>query len=695
MKLLTQRLARPRQARLDGPHGHPQREGNLVVAKAVNFAQHNHGSLVERQLVERGPQCFRQFFAGVCPVRRGVIAGLPQVAVGSHVLIEGHLIGLVPAAPPSLPITCVIDGNAVDPSLDRRLAAEAADGSEDTEEDFLGEIEGFVPITQQMQGQLIDHALVSGNQFGTGSRFTRGATLDQLSLATADVGPAKCPGVFHDGFGDNSEAHRECIKIRTRAAPKVPSRFVTIDGVRRTLVAAVLVASTAVAGALAYSALANEREFERLIASGDRAVASDRHFLAIEAYSGAIALKPDSMLAHLKRGAVYQSQEQLEAALGDLRQAVDLDPGALLPVELLGDVNAALGRAERATERYQAYLGLDERNARVHYKLGLARYRSGRIEPAASALLQALKLDPHMGEAHYVLGLVYRDQNKLPAARRSLEEAARRLPASQTEAREALAEVYGREGEHAKAINELEALAALDATRVDRLVALGLAQARAGREDAAVLTLGRAVERFPAAPQAYAALGHVWLTSARRGGDRVALNKAVEALEQAAGRSDASGDTLAELGAARWLVGDLPAAERALRQAVARVPVPPDAYLQLADITIRDGRIQNARDALLTYATLVGDDKPLADVSTRIGDLSMRLGEPGLALRWFSRAIDQAGSNPALQLRLADAAWKSGDTARAHRAVDQGLAADPGHRRLMQMKRRLPIASGR
>lgn len=459
---------------------------------------------------------------------------------------------------------------------------------------------------------------------------------------------------------------------------------------RRTLAVVVFVAVAGVAGALAFSALANEREFARLIAAGDQAVAGERHFEAIEAFSGAIARKPDSMLAHLKRGAVYQNQSEFDAALRDLREAVNLDPGALLAIELLGDVNASLNRAERAIERYEAYLNLDERNARIHYKLGLSRYRAGRNDAAATALQQALKLDPALGDAYYLLGLVQRDQDNLPAARRSLEEAARRLPASQTAPREALAEVYALEGEPTKAINELEALAALDTARADRLVAVGLAQARAGREEAAVLTLGRAVDRFPEAPLAYAALGHVWLTTAQRRGDRVALNKAIEALQLAAARSDATSDTWAELGRAWALAGDRMAAERALRQAVARVPVPPEAYLQLADLTNRDGRIQDTRDALLKYATLVGDDKPLAEVSTRIADLSLRLGEPALAVRWFERAIDESGSSTALQVRLAEAALKSGDPGRARHAIDEGLAADPGNRQLLQMKQRLP-----
>jgi tetratricopeptide (TPR) repeat protein len=458
---------------------------------------------------------------------------------------------------------------------------------------------------------------------------------------------------------------------------------------RRTLLAIVLIAGTGVVAALTYQAFANEREFDRKIAEGDRAVAEERHFQAIEAYSGAVTLKPDSMLAHLKRGSVYQHQNELEAALRDLREATDIDPAAPRPLELLGDVNAAMGRYERAIERYERYIALDERNARVLYKLGLARYRAGLTATAAEPFRQALQLDPTLSEAHYMLGLVQRDQNQLTLARASLQQALKMNPGSQT-TREALAEVFALDGEHAKAIEQLEALAALDPSRPGRWIAVGLAQSRAGRQDAAVVTLSRAVDRFPDASQAYAALGHVWLNSAKSSGDRSALRKAVEALTKAATRSDASSETLAELGRAWMLSGDVLEAERMLRQAVSRPPVPADAYLQLATVTERDGRIQDARDALLKYATLVGDGQPLVAVATRIADLSVRLGEPALAVRWFDRALDESGPTSGLLTRLAEAALKAGDFARARQAVDEGLAAEPDDRALQDLKRRLP-----
>ena len=441
---------------------------------------------------------------------------------------------------------------------------------------------------------------------------------------------------------------------------------------------------------MAVGALRNEREFDRHIAEGDAAVLAERPFQATEAYSGAIALKPDSMLAHYKRGAVYQSLNELENALRDFRSAAEIDPSSMRALESVGDVSVALGRHERAIERYEAVIALDDRNARILYKLGLARYRAGRANEAVPPLKQALAIDPAIGEAHYVLGLVQRDLDQMPAARKSLEEAARRSPASQTAAREALADAYLQDGDYGGAINQLEALAALEPARSDRLIAVGLAQARAGREDAAVITLGRALEKFPDAPQVYAALGHVWLTEAERRGDRVALNKALEALQHAAGRSDTTSETYTQLGRAWTLAGDRQAAERALRQAVARLPVPPDAYLQLANVTGRDGRIQDARDALLKYAILIGDERPLVTVATQIADYSVRLGEPALAVRWLDRAIDEGGPSVALQVKLADAAYRAGDVARAHQIVDEGLAAEPDNRPLQQLKRRLP-----
>jgi len=433
--------------------------------------------------------------------------------------------------------------------------------------------------------------------------------------------------------------------------------------VRRYVMAVLVLAAAVATGASLYAAYAADREYSRLIDSGDQAVDDHRPFQALEAYSGAIALRPGSMLAHLKRGMAYRDRGEFDAAASDLRRAHGLDPTSTVALEQLGDVQLATRHFDRAIERYEAYLAIDDRSAPVWYKLGLALYRDGHATRATDALQRSVALNPDGTEAHLLLGLCLRDLGESVRARQSLETAANLAPAL-IAAREALAGLYADEGDHARAVDQLEALAALDSTRPARFVALGLAHARARRHAAAVLTLSRAVERFPNDAHVYAALGRVWLEDAETTGDVVALRKAVAALLTAASHADVTSDTLTDLGRAWQRAGDADAAARAWRQAVARLPARPAAYLLLADLCAQDRRFQEARDLLIRYAALVGGIEPLAAVATRIAAYSIQLGEPQLALRWIDRAMDDAGETAALAaLRRRAIASRSSDQA--------------------------------
>jgi tetratricopeptide (TPR) repeat protein len=407
---------------------------------------------------------------------------------------------------------------------------------------------------------------------------------------------------------------------------------------RSVFAAAVLLALALAAGL--YAATASEREYTRLIAAGDEAAARDEPFTALEAYSGAIALRPDAMPGYLKRGLTYAGQGQHDAAARDLRRAVELDPTATIASERLGDVYLALSRPNNAARRYEDYLALDDRSAAVWYKLALARYRAGDPARAIEPLQRALSLDDSLSEAHLLLGLCRRDIGDLRGAVAALQGAIARAPAL-TDARDALASVYEDLGDQARALDQLEALAALDGSRPERFVALGLAYARARRRDAAVLTLGRAAERFPGHAQIYAALGRVWLDAAA-GGDRVSLNKALEALRAAAAHPDASSDTLRDLGRAWLMAGNLAAAAGALRAAAARRPVTPDVYRHLAEIAAREGRLDDARDALIMWVTLSGTPAVRDEAEPRILEYCQRLGDERCVRRWNTRRDRQS-----------------------------------------------------
>lgn len=354
---------------------------------------------------------------------------------------------------------------------------------------------------------------------------------------------------------------------------------------------------------LAWNAVRDEREFRRLLASGDQDLGAGDTLSAIDAFSGAVALKNDSMVAYLKRGDGYRRRGEFAAALRDLREAARLDDTAPQPAELLGDVNMAMGRHDRAAEEYRRFVALDDREPRVLYKLALALYQSGDADGAVEPVKRALALDDRLAEGHYLLGVCLAATGQRTAAVRSLLRAVAINPAL-APAREALADVYGAMGRSRDRIEQLELLAALDPARVERMTSVALAYADAGRREAALTALTHAADRYPGSPQVLLAQARVWLDAVENDGDRDALRKALEALRPAATRDATSSEALALYGRALLLSGDADNAELALQQAVLRPPIDPHAFTLLISAAEHLGHEAVARDAIRRRAAL-------------------------------------------------------------------------------------------
>lgn len=455
------------------------------------------------------------------------------------------------------------------------------------------------------------------------------------------------------------------------------------------LLAVLLVLGAAAAAVAGYTTVQRERRFRQLMAQGNAALGRDDTFVAIEAFSGAIILKETSMLAYLRRGQTYQRRGDASAALRDLRKAAELDPSAIRPREDLGDLNYALRRYARAAEQYAECVKLDDGSPRMLYKLGLAQYRAGLVADAPKALERAVALDDRFAEAHYLLGLVRRDLQLADAAIASLRRAVALAPAL-VQARGELADLYRALGRRNDELQQLQALAALE-SRPERQIALGLAYARAGRTEHAVLTLGGAVERYPEHADGYVALGRVWLEAAETRPDRVALSKAIEALEGAIAAGANSSEALTLLGRAMLLANDPEPAERMLQDATARLPVDEEAFVYLAHAAERLGHADLARRALISYRTLAAEDSPsLARVAApeRIADLAARAGDWREAASWYRAAATSGVVTAPLLGRLADAEWRSGDRDAARATLTRAIELAPTDRMLLALRRR-------
>src|SRR5262245_24559408 len=457
---------------------------------------------------------------------------------------------------------------------------------------------------------------------------------------------------------------------------------------KRVLLVMALLAVTAVGAAVAYQSAAREREYRQLMAQADTALAASDTLAAIEDYSGAIVLRPDSMLAHLRRGETYRQRGDLDNAARDFREASSLDPTATRPLEELGDTLYQQQRYKAAIDAYEARLRLDDRSAAIRYRIGLTYYRDHNLDAALTVLRAASRQDPLLADAHYLAGVCLREKGDAPGALAELQKAVQLSPGS-VPAREELADLFASLNKNAEAIEQLDVLAALD-SRLERRVAVGLAHARAGHLDLAVLTLGSAIERAPDQPVLYGALGRVWLDIAETRQNRPdAIGKALEALARAASSPTATSDVKTLYGRALADDHQLEAAEQVLQQATERFPVDPGAFFELATVAEQLKHYETARTTLISYNALVGDDFEFPRRALKIGLLSLRLNDPETAIAWLIRASAAAPDDLKTLVAIAEAELKAGRRDAAQATLKRGLQLDPENVQLRSLSRRL------
>lgn len=442
-------------------------------------------------------------------------------------------------------------------------------------------------------------------------------------------------------------------------------------------------------GVAAVQRLDRERQYRNLLASGEEALRLANHYAAIEAFTAALAWRPNSMAAFLRRGAAYRALRRDDEAIRDLKEAARLAPNAPQPLVALGELFDHRGDAAQAASWYsQAAARLKDEDPGVLYALALARYRSGSPAAAVGPLQQAVQRNPSLAEAHYLLGLAYRDTQNPAAAVAALEQA---LTAARTvvAAREELADLYRALGRPVDEMRHLQALATLD-QQVGRTVAIAQAEARGGQLDSALGTLTEAATRAPADPRIQLALARVHLTRAERSDDRATVQPALDVLESALGGTVRRSEGLALYGRALSLAGEPFEAERILREAIATTPVAIEAYAYLADAAEAIGHDLDARDALVSLDVLEGGtaqaDVRLARIR-RIARLSLQADDARTARGYLDQALTADPDHVATLALLARAEWLLGNAGAARAALARGLSLEPDDADLQLLSR--------
>jgi tetratricopeptide (TPR) repeat protein len=444
------------------------------------------------------------------------------------------------------------------------------------------------------------------------------------------------------------------------------------------VLATLLLVGLVAAGIVYVQHLSRDGQYRRLLAEGEEALRERRGFAAIAAFSGALALRPDSMVAHYRRGEAFRLEKQDAEAIRELREAVRIAPEAPHPLIALGDLYESRGEAAEAATWYGLAADLlEDEDPDLLHALALMRFRAGSPATAIDPLRRALARDDSLASSHYLLGLALRDVSNTEEAVRSLERAVRLAP-SLSSAREELADLYREQGRTADEMAQLQALAALD-NDTGRQVAIAFAEMRNGQFDSALGTLAETSVGAPKDSQVQLAICRVLLARAERTGDRPSIARALTMLEQALGGSAQRSEGLALFGRALYISGDAEAAVRMLREAIATSPIDREAFAFLADAAERQHQWLVARDALVNLDVLEGDTAASAARTARarrIGALSLEAGDALTALTYLLRIVDAGHADANTFAQVARARWQTGDAAGARAALGQAIALD-------------------
>jgi tetratricopeptide (TPR) repeat protein len=208
-----------------------------------------------------------------------------------------------------------------------------------------------------------------------------------------------------------------------------------------------------------------------------------------------LALDPRSADAHMLLGIAYStwgSKELKGEAIGEFRQALDLNPRLVEVRFFLAHLYLDLGRAVRAREELEAALVQTPGHPEFLALLGEAERQLKNPRRAVEVTRQALQADPTFAPARYYLGLALLDAGQRDEGVKELEQVMK-AGASVPDAYLSLGSAYIEAGRTAEAIDTLTQGLRLHPAKSELHIALARAYRAKGllEKADAQLTLGR------------------------------------------------------------------------------------------------------------------------------------------------------------------------------------------------------------
>ena len=273
--------------------------------------------------------------------------------------------------------------------------------------------------------------------------------------------------------------------------------------------------------------------------------------------------------------------------------------------------------------------------------------RAGHYDEAIALYHELMRLHPEDDSYHFALAWIYHDCGRKEEAvtcfQELFEKELQRKIFSGF-AFDELVRIYKEDGNLDLLVDLCER--AVDAQKDDfaLLGDLGDAYLRAGRWSDAIGIFERMIGMEPDAAAVYCCLGSAYAGAGELQKAREAYEKAVEIEPE---RQEAF---LCRLTEAYLKAGHIAAAEEVLKKCVDEI-ASPLLYLDLADLLLGEGRIQEGQDLLQKAVNL--DPASEGAFCNRFANSLARAGRHELAIEYFQRAIKADPGNPFYYMHLA------------------------------------------
>lgn len=128
---------------------------------------------------------------------------------------------------------------------------------------------------------------------------------------------------------------------------------------------------------------------------------------AIEHYSNAIKLNPETVETYNNRGIAYSDTCAYDRAIEDLNKAIELNPNDAEFYNNRGIAYRSKGKVHLAIEDYNKAIDLDPRDVEFYNNRGIAYYKKGDVDRAIADYNKAIALNPDYIEAYNNRGIAY------------------------------------------------------------------------------------------------------------------------------------------------------------------------------------------------------------------------------------------------------------------------------------------------